>query len=191
LIKKGDQTREEILKSARKIFAVKGYSATTMKDFCEETGLSRGGLYRHFSSTKEIMIAMLDSDIIDSRIGIEKEISSEMSAKDILTLLLNDQKEIIKRRGGDLELAMYEFCKSEKDQEHYINNRFTSSIDIIEGLIKYGQGRKEFIDCNANETAKRIVFLLEGIRISSSIMILSDRLLDEQIYGVLNLVARS
>jgi hypothetical protein len=114
-----------------------------------------------------------------------------MSAREILTLLLKDQKEIINKRGGDLELAMYEFCKSEKDQEHYIYNRFSSSVEIIEGLIKYGQERREFIDCNANETAKRIVFLLEGLRISSSIMSLSDELLEEQIQGVYKMVVKA
>ncbi|MBK1810796.1 TetR/AcrR family transcriptional regulator [Clostridium sp. YIM B02505] len=190
MIKKGDQTRAEIIDSARKIFSVKGYSATTMKDFCEETGLSRGGLYRHFSSTKEIMIAMLDSDIINSRIQIENVISSGMSPKEVLRLLLEDQKEIIKERGGDLELAMYEFCKSEKDQEHYINNRFTSSAEIIKGILKYGQERNEFVDCDANETAKRIIFLLEGIRISSSIMNLSEELLEEQVNGIFKMVVK-
>lgn len=190
MVKKGDETRGKILNSARKIFSVKGYSVATMKDFCEGTELSRGGLYRHFSSTKEIMIEMLDSDIATARIEVEKVISSGMSAKEIFKLLLDDQIEIIKKGGGDLELAMYEFCRSEKDQEHYIYNRFTSSVGIIEEVIRYGQERKEFVACNANKTAKSIIFFLEGMRISSSIMSLSDELLEEQIQEVYKMVVK-
>lgn len=191
MIKKGDQTRTKILESARKIFSEKGYSVATMKDFCEETGLSRGGLYRHFSSTKEIMIAMLDSDVTNTKFELEKVISSERSAKQLLTLFLDIQIKEIKKGEGNLELAVYQFCKGENDQEHYIYNRFNTSVEIFEKLIKYGQKRKEFIDCDANETAKRFIFILEGLRISSSIINFPDELVEKQIQGILEMVIRA
>ena len=43
---KGDQTRQLICMEAFKLFTEKGYKDVTMKDICEKTGLSRGGLYR-------------------------------------------------------------------------------------------------------------------------------------------------
>ena len=39
---KGERTRERILENAADLFAEKGYTAVTMKDVCEATGLSRG-----------------------------------------------------------------------------------------------------------------------------------------------------
>lgn len=56
---KGDKTKELICSEAYKLFAEKGFKEVTMKDICEKTGLSRGGLYRHYSSTEEIFLISL------------------------------------------------------------------------------------------------------------------------------------
>lgn len=40
----------------------KGFTAVTMSDLCDASGLSRGGLYRHFSSTKDVFVALRTSD---------------------------------------------------------------------------------------------------------------------------------
>ena len=51
---KADRTREQILDKAQSLFAEKGFKQVTMKDVCQITGMSRGGLYSHFSSTAPI-----------------------------------------------------------------------------------------------------------------------------------------
>lgn len=48
---KGEKTKQDIREKAYQLFAEKGFKAVTMKDICELTGLSRGGLYRHYEST--------------------------------------------------------------------------------------------------------------------------------------------
>ena len=45
--KKGSETKRLIKEQAYKLFAIRGFKDVTMKDICEITGLSRGGLYRH------------------------------------------------------------------------------------------------------------------------------------------------
>ena len=56
---KKEQTREMILEASYPLFAKDGFNKITMKDICEATGLSRGGLYSHFSGTGEIFEAIL------------------------------------------------------------------------------------------------------------------------------------
>ena len=51
-----------------------------MKDICEATSLSRGGLYRYFGSTKEIFIAMLQKNIEDSIYSVKKNIDNGVQA---------------------------------------------------------------------------------------------------------------
>lgn len=41
---RGDKTRKDILEKAYGLFAEKGFKDVTMKDICEQTGLSRGGI---------------------------------------------------------------------------------------------------------------------------------------------------
>lgn len=53
-----DVRRREILEAAMRIFARRGYSAASMADITRESGLTRGGIYWHFSSKWEIFMEM-------------------------------------------------------------------------------------------------------------------------------------
>ena len=61
--KKGDLTKQRIKEQAIKIFAQRGFKDVTMKDICGGTGLSRGGLYLHYSSTRQIFAEIIDDTL--------------------------------------------------------------------------------------------------------------------------------
>ena len=52
-----EERRAQILQAASTCFSRKGYHQTTMDDIVEEAGLSKGGVYWHFSSKKELFLA--------------------------------------------------------------------------------------------------------------------------------------
>jgi len=49
-----DKTRKAIVESAQKLFAQRGFSATTIADICTKSGYTRGALFHHFK-TKEAL----------------------------------------------------------------------------------------------------------------------------------------
>ena len=51
---KGNETRRKIIEKSLQIFSVKGYFNTSVNDILQATGLTKGGLYGHFSSKEEI-----------------------------------------------------------------------------------------------------------------------------------------
>lgn len=57
---KGNRTRQEIVEASLQLFSVKGYFNTSISDILEATGLTKGGLYGHFSSKEEIWVAAYD-----------------------------------------------------------------------------------------------------------------------------------
>lgn len=182
------KTRASILKNAKEIFSENGYSSVTMKNFSDKLGLSRAAIYRYFDSTKDIFTTMLDEDIENTIEEIENGISIQKPAKEILLQFLDDMKEQMEMGKGAIELVIYEFCRREKDQSNYIQNRFNTSVRIFEKLIRYGQMQQEFRSCDANETAKRIVFLLEGISLASNIITFDENLLEQQLHGIYEMV---
>ena len=64
--KRGQETRKHIKKCACSLFAEKGFKDVTMKDICEATKLSRGGLYCHYESTRQIFQEIMD-DMTDQQ----------------------------------------------------------------------------------------------------------------------------
>lgn len=53
--------RAQIVAAATTLFAEKGFYGATMDDIVAATGLSKGGLYWHFKSKDEIIIAIMES----------------------------------------------------------------------------------------------------------------------------------
>jgi len=55
-MRKGEQTRREIIRRAAPIFNQRGYNGVALSDLMKATGLEKGGIYRHFDS-KEMLAA--------------------------------------------------------------------------------------------------------------------------------------
>ena len=53
-MRKGEQTRQEIIRKAAPIFNQKGYAGTALSELMRATGLEKGGIYRHFGSKQEL-----------------------------------------------------------------------------------------------------------------------------------------
>jgi AcrR family transcriptional regulator len=177
------------LEIAQDLFSEKGYSAVTMKDFCEKSELSRGGLYRHFSSTRDIFTAMLDQDRENSSVELERAILQGTTARQLLLFFIEGQKQEILQGKGRLSVATYEFCTAEPGQKSYLERRFVSAVNTLAKLILYGQSRGEFLNKNAEETARHIIFLLEGIKLSSAVVPLSEEMIHEQLKIIFQMVA--
>lgn len=57
---KGQLTRENIIAKAAVIFNTKGFAAASMTDVMNATGLQKGGLYNHFETKEELLLAAFD-----------------------------------------------------------------------------------------------------------------------------------
>lgn len=62
-----EERKDEIQRGAVQTFLKKGYRNTTMENIVASTTLSKGGVYRYFKSTKEIMLSLMHEGNILSR----------------------------------------------------------------------------------------------------------------------------
>ena len=63
-------SRQEILRTAGRLFQQRGYDATSMNDVAAALKLSKGGLYHHFQSKDEILFEIMNHamDITEERV---------------------------------------------------------------------------------------------------------------------------
>ena len=63
-------SRQEILRTAARLFQQRGYDATSMNDVAATLKLSKGGLYHHFQSKDEILFEIMNHamDITETRV---------------------------------------------------------------------------------------------------------------------------
>lgn len=57
---RSERSRNQILDSALKLFAHRGFGATSVRDVAEAAGLSKGNVYHHFPDKESIFRALLD-----------------------------------------------------------------------------------------------------------------------------------
>ncbi|HSZ63311.1 MAG TPA: TetR/AcrR family transcriptional regulator [Terriglobales bacterium] len=64
------EPRQEILRTAARLFQQQGYDATSMNDVAAALKLSKGGLYHHFQSKDEILFHIMSHamDITEARV---------------------------------------------------------------------------------------------------------------------------
>src|SRR5712692_7631694 len=70
-MRKGEQTRQEIIREAAPIFNQRGYDGAALSDLMRATGLEKGGIYRHFSSKEALAAEAFDyawRETLDARI---------------------------------------------------------------------------------------------------------------------------
>ena len=86
--RKGDMTKVAIRKAALKLFVQKGFKDVTMKDICEATELSRGGLYMHYGNTKQIFADVINEIMSSLENEVSIKLDNGLSATFILDELL-------------------------------------------------------------------------------------------------------
>ncbi len=154
-----------------KLFAKRGFKDVTMKDICEATKLSRGGLYLHYGSTRQIF-----AEIIDDLMGCQKDefsekISDNISARTILTDVLERYKREMKDSQGALNVAIYEYFSSENVSENNaLVKQYQKSRVMWRQLLEYGIKRGQFNVVDVDAVFDLIVFSYQGVRMYSTLM---------------------
>jgi AcrR family transcriptional regulator len=74
--------REHILSVASRVFAEKGYRATTLQEIADEVGVTRPSFYYHFKSKQEILAAIVDVAFERAEEAVEQATATGGSAID-------------------------------------------------------------------------------------------------------------
>lgn len=174
--RKGDLTKQHIKEHAIKLFAQRGFKDVTMKDICEVTELSRGGLYLHYSSTRQIFSEIIDDLMNAQGDEFSEKIEQGLSAKEILLQVLERYKNEMLDTQGSLSVAIYEFFSADTSkQDNALFQQYQKSYLMWKRLLEYGINRKEFNAIDIDAIFDLIVFSYQGVRMYSTLMTIDER----------------
>lgn len=168
---KGEETKKIIRDTAYKVFALKGFKEVTMKDICEITGLSRGGLYRHYGSTGQIFQDILSTLLVGQNHDFMEKIENQVSAINILDKILYTYENEMLDDKNSLSLAIYEYFSSQEGTDNdFLSKQYLASYSLWKTLITYGISRQEFKVVDVKSVFDVIVFSYQGVRMYSRLM---------------------
>ena len=187
---KSVQKRKFILETARKVFVEKGFKKVTMKDIVEACDISRGGLYLYFDSTSQIFMEVMKLESEEADDVFSDSITEDATAADILVLFLQEQKKELLRKKDTLTQAIYEFYFENQPsrKDNILKKQFDSAVKIIEKLIEAGVENGEFYCEDCRGTARNIMFVLEGLKISAQTIHITADTVDREIVFILKML---
>lgn len=81
------QTRTRILQAAQKLFASKGFDATTTRDLAQAANVAEGTLFRYFPNKKSILVEVATTGWVDILTDLLTELSEMGSYKAIAQVM--------------------------------------------------------------------------------------------------------
>ena len=174
---KGEETKKMIIEKACSLFARKGFKSVTMKDICVETGLSRGGLYRHYDSTQQIFSEIIDNLMKAQDNEFSEKMKKGYSAVQILNEVLERYRTEMLDNVGSLGLAIYEFYSEIQidNKDNVLLKQYEHSVNTWKDFLSYGIERREFKNVDSDELIDIIIFSYQGVRMISEIFPVDEK----------------
>lgn len=178
---KSVQKKNYIVEKARDVFSQNGYRKVTMKDIVEACDISRGGLYLYFSDTRSLFEAVLEEEEKDRDI-LEAVGNDELTPGEALLTYLDAQKKAILKK-DNLGAATFEYLFEQKASDAKTIRE--EAIKGLENLITEGV-EQEWMECeNPFIAAKNILYVLDGLRVASQTVGITEAELDQEIEYIL------
>ncbi|HKD05628.1 MAG TPA: TetR family transcriptional regulator [Bryobacteraceae bacterium] len=101
------QTRAELLKCARRVFARDGFERARLEDIAEAAGKTRGAFYAHFENKEDVFFAIFEEDVARSQKELAEGLNPGLSREERFEALVAHFKSKICE--GDQMLLSLEF----------------------------------------------------------------------------------
>jgi AcrR family transcriptional regulator len=168
-----EERRAQILQAALTCFSRKGYHQTKMDDIVEEAGLSKGGVYWHFGSKKELFLALFEPFLDATEQIMLTALDTGKSARDKLeaTLELSSTLSTSDEFQEIMPLMIDVWAQNWRDPE--VNDVATGMYHRLLGpfvqLIEEGIASGEFKPVDARAMAGIIFGLYDGLAVQAMI----------------------
>ncbi len=179
------ERRAEILRTAMKAFAQKGYRETGTADIANEIGISEPTLYRYFESKRDLYLEAIElgsSEIFSHWNEMAKESATPVDALLALGIWYFED---LQRDASTLMLrARAEIETEEPEVNAKLRAHFLESFDFVHGLYEDAQ-KQGMISADIDLKARTWLFIsLGGLIDRTELLGLRDRLDVNEIAGI-------
>jgi AcrR family transcriptional regulator len=129
-------SRQEILRTAARLFQQRGYDATSMNDIAAALKLSKGGLYHHFQSKDEILFEIMNHAMQITEERVLKPVRGIAKADERLRALIRLHIEVVLSPADrEITVMLHENHPLPPALRKRINQRKKEYVHFVEGLI--------------------------------------------------------
>ncbi len=163
--KSKDNSKNQILDAALKVFVNKGYSQTRMDDIVEISGLSKGAIYHHYESKKDLFLSLIEHwenyffpDIFNKNI-------KDKNPDDILREIVNDIVNTFNNRKYVFlaELEFWSLANHDEKVRDRTKALYVKLLQLFRSVINKGIKSGQYKKINLDVAALSVMTSLQGV----------------------------
>jgi len=160
-----NKSKNRIMDAALQVFVTKGYSDTRMDDIVEMSGLSKGAIYHHYKSKKDLFISLIEHWENFSFPNIFDKDLDKISSADALRAIVNDIVITFKKNKHVFlaELEFWSLANHDEDVRLKTKSLYVKLLNLFKNIIKKGIDRGEFKNIDENIGALSIMTSIQGV----------------------------
>jgi TetR/AcrR family transcriptional regulator, cholesterol catabolism regulator len=153
-----DARRQEVVDVAARVFAEKGYHATSIDDLVEATGLQRGGLYHYIEGKQDLLVAIHERFIAPLLENAREVVALDLPADEALRRLARALMHDITDYRDQVTVFLHEWREMQRDPEwRRIREERREFEDIVGSVLE--RGNREGVFTVAEPRLASLAFL--------------------------------
>ena len=152
-----NKTKRKIFETSMKLFAKKGYDATSIEEITATVGVAKGTLYYHFSSKEEIFNFLVEEGMKLLKNSIDIKISKLDSAVDKLRAVILIQIKIITKYEDFMTIVLSQIWGYEP-RNIMCKNKVIEYIKTVEDIVAQGMKQGEIVEGDPGIIASRYIW---------------------------------
>lgn len=154
-----NKTKRKIFETSMKLFAEKGYDATSIEEITATVGVAKGTLYYHFSSKEEIFNFLVEEGIKLLQNSIDIKTAKFSNYIDKIKAIVLIQIKIVVKYEDLITILLSQFlgneARNQKCQKHIFEY-----INKIEGIVEEGIKKEQIKQGDSHVIASEIYGLI-------------------------------
>ena len=160
-----NKTKRKIFEASMKLFAEKGYDATSIEEITATVGVAKGTLYYHFSSKEEIFQFLVEEGVKLLKNSIIIKTSKLENAIDKIRAVVLIEIKVLSKYENFMSIILSQIWGNDARNKMCRDYVF-EYIKMIEDIVKEGINNGEIIEGDANLIASGIFGFICSIMIT-------------------------
>ena len=154
-----NKTKRKIFETSMKLFAEKGYDATSIEEITATVGVAKGTLYYHFNSKEEIFDFLIEEGIKLLQNSVDIKTSKYENYLDKIKAIILIQVKIVNKYENIINIILSQLWGKEK-RNIKCQKLIYEYINKIEDFVKEGMNKKQIKDGDPKIIASEIYGLI-------------------------------
>ena len=150
-----NKTKRKIFETSMKLFADKGYDATSIEEITATVGVAKGTLYYHFTSKEEIFEFLVEEGVKLLKNSISIKTDKLSSSIDKIRAIILIQIKVLFKYESFMTIILSQIWGND-ERSQLCKKHVFDYIQMIEEIVKDGIEKGEIIEKNPNVIASGI-----------------------------------